>query len=248
MIWYHIIGIISAAVLFLPIAVILVRRLYRYTHYQALLIYCILAFVNILVTENIIRFSAEYKKILGVFNNLLDVPLMMIFLMLYSASKKQSIQMRVLLALYICYEIIIVYFKGLNREAVTLTLGPGIVIIFGITLHFFVRKVKQSLMQSKAAGKAVMITSLCFAYGCFGCIYIMHYILAIQDIPNLLLIFYMVSIIYSSVLSAGLIIESRRIKKLEEAWNTRRELKEFFADEKKPVTRKKVTGPEWEWN
>jgi hypothetical protein len=43
-------------------------------------------------------------------------------------------------------------------------------------------------------------------------------------------------------------IETARVRKLEEAWKTRKELKEFFSEEKKPAASAKTTGRKWEWN
>jgi len=75
----------------------------------------------------------------------------------------------------------------------------------------------------------------------------MHYIFSLQDLSNLFLIYYFITIIYCIILSVGLYIESKRKKKLYELIITRKELMSFFADEKKPATPKGATG-QWKLN
>ena len=92
-----------------------------------------------------------------------------------------------------------------------------------------------------------MATALTFAYGCFIIIYLMHYVLNLQDISGLFLIYYFISIIYSIILSVGLYMEGKRKTKLYDLLITRKELMTFFADEKKPAAPKETTG-QWKLN
>ena len=126
-------------------------------------------------------------------------------------------------------------------------MGPGLLIVFGYSLYYFVYTVKRSFIHNKFVGKAIVASALTFAYGCFIIIYLMHYVFTLQDIPNLFLIYYFITIIYCGILTVGLLLESRRKKKLYELLVTRRELMSFFSDEKKPATSKEITG-QWKLN
>jgi hypothetical protein len=75
----------------------------------------------------------------------------------------------------------------------------------------------------------------------------MHYVLELQDVPNLFLIYYFITIIYCGLLAVGLYMESKRKRKLEELVQTRKELMRFFSDEKKPAAPKGITG-QWKLN
>jgi len=126
-------------------------------------------------------------------------------------------------------------------------MGPGLLIVFGYSLYYFVYTVKRSFVHNKFVGKAIISSALTFAYGCFIIIYLLHYVFTLQDIPNLFLIYYTITIIYGVILAAGLLIEARRKRKLYELLVIRRELMSFFADEKKPANPKGVTG-QWKLN
>lgn len=235
-------GIISTIALFAPVFVILAFSLIRYKNYIALFVYCLLAFTYNLMTEDLIVLSKGFIKNFSIVVNLLDVPIMLFFIMMFSTKAVQIKKMRIFLAAFICFEILVVAIKGISIPAVTIVMGPGLALIFGYSLYFFVQTVKKSFIHPKTISKAVMASAICFAYGCFIFIYLMHYVFAVEDVPNIFLIYFMVTIIYSSLLTVGLVMESKRLRKLEELLITRKELQSFFADEKKTVVSKETTG------
>jgi hypothetical protein len=136
---------------------------------------------------------------------------------------------------------------GITVKTITLTMGPGLTIVFGYSLYYFVYTVKRSFVHNKFVGKAIVASALTFAYGCFIIIYLMHYVFNLQDLSNLFLIYYFITIIYCAILSVGLYMEGKRKSKLYELLITRKELMRFFADEKKPATPKGATG-QWKLN
>ena len=155
--------------------------------------------------------------------------------------------MKILLAVFIVFEIVLIAMYGITVKTITLTMGPGLLIVFGYSLTYFVYTVKRSFVHNKFIGKAIIASSLSFAYGCFIIMYVLHYVIALQDLQNLFLIYFFITIIYCGILSVGLYIESKRKKKLYELLITRRELMSFFADEKKPANPKGITG-QWKLN
>ena len=235
-------GIISTLALFAPVFVILAFKHIRYKSYIALFVYCLLAFSYNLMTEGLIVLPKSIVRNFSIIVNLLDVPLMFLFIMLFSTTAAEIKRMKLLLLIFICFEIIVVALKGLSIPTVTIVMGPGLALVFGYSLYFFVQTVKRSFIHTKAVSKAVLASSICFAYGCFILIYFMHYVFAIQDVPNIFLIYFMVTIIYCSLLTVGLVMESKRLRKLEELRVTRKELQTFFADEKKPAASKETPG------
>jgi hypothetical protein len=145
------------------------------------------------------------------------------------------------------FEIVMIFMYGITVKTITVTMGPGLVIVFGYSLYYFVYTVKRSFVHNKFVGKAIVASALTFAYGCFIIIYLMHYVFNLKDISGLFLIYYFITIIYCIILSVGLYIESKRKKKLYELLITRKELMSFFSDEKKPATPKGITG-QWKLN
>ena len=246
--WQSAIGIISTIALFAPVFIIVATKLIRYKQFFPLFIYCLLAFGFNLMTEHLVNVPKTIERYYGIINNLTDMPLILSFLIFQVASSVQVKRMKIVMAVFILFEIVLIIMYGISVKTITLTMGPGLVIVFGYCLYYFVYTVKRSFIHNKFIGKAVIASSLTFAYGCFIIIYLLHYVLPQPDniIPNLFLIYYFITIIYCGILSVGLIIESKRKKRLEELVQTRKELMRFFSDEKKPASNR-VTG-QWKLN
>jgi len=245
--WHDAIGILSTIALFAPVFVMVATKLIRYKQYLPLFIYCILAFGFNLMTEHLVSVPKTFERYYGIINNLTDMPLILSFLIFQVASSFQIKTMKILLAAFIVFEIVLIILFGITVKTITLTMAPGLLIVFGYSLIYFVYTVKRSFVHNKFIGKAIMASSLSFAYGCFIIMYVLHYVIKLPDIPNLFLIYYFITIIYCGIMSVGLYIESKRKKRLYELLVTRRELMSFFADENKPGTQKRITG-EWKLN
>ena len=245
--WHVAIGIVSTIALFAPVCVIVITKLIRYKQYLPLFIWCVLAFGFNLMTEHLVSVPKTVERYYGIIYNLTDMPLILSFLIFQVASSVQIKTMKILLTAYILFEIVLVAMFGITIKTITLTMGPGLLMVFGYSLYYFVYTVERSFVHTKFIGKAIVASALSFAYGCFIIIYIMHYVIALPDLANLLLIYYFITIIYCGILSVGLYIESKRKKKLYELLVTRRELMSFFSDEKKPANPKGITG-QWKLN
>jgi hypothetical protein len=243
-------GILSTLALFSPVFVMLAFRFIRYRYYLVLFIYCLSAFAYNLLTQDYITVPRNIERTFGIINNLMDVPLMLTFLMLFSTSARQIKRMKLLLGIFIGYELVVIAFLGLSIKTVTIVMGPGLLLVFGHALYFFMETVKRSFIHDKAISKAMMATAIGFAYGCFLFLYLMHYVFALPGVPEIFILYFMVTIIYCSLLTMGLVRERKRIQKLEELRITRKELVRFFEDEKKQlktVIRKDSTG-QWKIN
>ena len=144
--------------------------------------------------------------------------------------------MKLLILGFIVFEAITVAYYGFTVRAITIIMGPGILLVLAFCLIFFVRQAKISITHHKAAGKAMMTASQLFAYGCYSIIYIMYYLLDIRDVQNTFLVYFFVSTFASLLMSAGIIIEKKRVKKLSELKVVRKELSELYRQEKQ-------TGP-----
>ena len=245
--WHSAIGILSTVALFSPVFIIIATRLIRYKQYLPLFVYCVLAFGFNLMTEHLVNVPKQVERYYGIINNLTDMPLILSFLAFQIASSLQVKRLKILLAAFIIFEIVLIMLHGLTVKTITLTMGPGLLLVFGYSLYYFVYTVKRSFFHNKFIGKAIVASGLTFAYGCFIILYLMHYVFVLDDIPNLFLIYYFITIIYCGLLTVGLYMESRRKKKLEELLITRKELMRFFSEEKKPATQNRITG-QWKLN
>jgi len=243
MTWNSIMGFISTIALFLPVAFILLLRLSTYRSFPALLFYYSTVFIYNLLTEGYIKAPADVVYYWGLANNLLDVPLMLYFLTYFSTSKKFMQRMQMLVIGFLVWEAIVLTLKGLNIDAITIILAPGLLLVFGYCLYFFTRQVKLAIVHRKATGKAMIVSSLLFAYGCYTIIYLMYYVfkahldanneVKAQYVEDTFLVYFMVTFLSSLLISAGIFIERKRIHKLTELKITRKELSAIYPETKR---------------
>lgn len=237
MTWNSIMGLVSTVALFLPLAFILSLRLGRYRTFPVLVVYYVIACMNNFLGEGYISSSPEIIKYFGLTNNLLDAPLMLFFLTYFCTSPVQAKRMRILILSLIAFEAIIVSFNGLNKNSITIILGAGLSIVAGFCLYFFIRNAKKAITHHKATGKALMISSLLFLYGCFTILYLLYYVFQTHIVDNKIneqylsdtfLVFFFAITFSSLLMCAGIYVESKRIQKLNELKITRKELSSIY--------------------
>jgi len=243
-------GYISTIALFMPVIFILIFRLGNYRSFPVLLFYYTTVSVYNMLTQGYIKADKELINNWGLINNLLDVPLMLFFLTYLSSSKKMLYRMQVAILSYVIFEFIILFVFGVNVKSITIIIAPGLTIVVSYCLFFFNRYAKHAIMHHKATGKAMIASSLLFAYGCYTILYLMYYIFkAHLDANNkpdprylndTFLIYFMVTTLSSILISAGIIIESKRIHKLKELKVTRKELATIYTETRRTAPFRKV--------
>ena len=212
--WHLIISLISAFTLSLPLILIFGLRLFTNKSFLALGIHYLLAFVYNLMTAGILPTTISLRRNFAITNNLLDIPLLLIFLLFFTRSWRLSKQLVAGLAAYIIFEIISIIIAGYSITSTTIVLGPGILIIVCFSFYFFLKHIQ--VQDSPAeTGKIVMLCSLLFAYGSYSLIYIFHYILKVPYIQDVFLIYYLVTIIASLAMATGIWLERKKITQSE---------------------------------
>ena len=232
MTWNSVMGFVSSFALFLPIFFILTLRLGRYRSFPALLIYYISVFIYNLMTEGYITANNEVVHYWGLSNNLLDVPLMLFFLTYYSTSPAFTRRMKITILGFVLFEATVILILGLNVDALTIILGPGLLLVFSLCLSLFIRQTKIAIMHRKATGKALIVAALLFAYGCYTIIYLMYYVFKTPYIADTFLVYFLVVTFSSLLMCAGIIIERKRVQKLNELKTTRKELSDIYKNTK----------------
>ena len=231
--WNSIMGFISTVTLVLPIACIIALGLWKYRSFPALLVYCFSVFVYNLFTEGYIRADPSVIQNWGLINNVIDAPLMLYFLTYFSMSAAFTKRMHILILGFLVFEAAIITWKGLNIDAITIIMGPGLLSVIGYSLFFFIRQTKIAITHQKAPGKAVIASSLIFAYGCYGILYLMYYVLKTPYVEHTFLIYFLVTTISSLILTTGILIENKRVQKLLELKVARKELSALYSETKK---------------
>jgi hypothetical protein len=250
MTWNQIMGLISTVALSLPIILLLVTKLASYRSFPALLAYYTIVVIYNLLTEGYIKASPEFVSYWGIGNNLLDAPLMLIFLTYFATTPALKKRIQFAVATILALEVVLIAVFGFSVKTITIVMAPGLLLILCLSVHFFVRHTKITIIHQKATGKALMIGSLLIAYGCYSIIYIMFYLLKNEDVENTFLVYYLVSTFCSLLMSAGIFIERKRVKKLSELKVVRRELSELYGNEKtaSPLRQAVLDFDKEKWN
>ncbi len=230
MTWNSTIGLISSIALSLPILFIIILRLSGYRTFPALLAYYFIVFSYNLFTLKYVTPGQDITHYWGIANNLLDAPLMLTFLTYFSTSPTFSRRMKIIIASFLVFELAVIIWKGVTVDAITIIMGPGLLTIIGFCLYFFVRQSKIAIKHGKATGKAIIAASLVFAYGCYTLIYMIYYVFKTPDVADTFLIYFLVTIFSSLLITAGIIIEKKRIHKLNEVKVARKELASIYKD------------------
>lgn len=221
-------GVLAAMAFLAPALIIFSCRLFNNKSLFILGIYFLSVGLCNLMSANLIPASDEFRRTAGLVNNYLDAPLVLLFLPFFCTNSRQKNMLYLSLAAFIIYEIVVTVVCGFNLTALVYILGPGVLILFGYSLYFFVKYARIAIEKNKQIGKAYMLGSIAFAYGCYGMIYCFHYLQKTSAKADVFLIYYIASIIASLIMSIGLVWMTRQAQKIKEVQLTRRELALFF--------------------
>jgi hypothetical protein len=240
MTWNYVMGIVSTVALSLPILTIIATKLHGYRSFPVLLLYYAIAVGDNFLTQGYIHADKAFIRYYGIANNLLEAPLILIFLTYFSTSVQLARKMKILIAAFIGYEAIIVSIFGFTRNAITITIGFGLLLILSFCVIFFTRQTKITIMHRKATGKALIAASFLFSFGCYSIIYLMYYIFKTPK-ADTFLVYFLVTTFSSVLICAGIVIERKRVQKLNELKQTRKELSIVYKENTPTVPIKKIS-------
>ncbi len=134
-------------------------------------------------------------------------------------------RMKIIVMALILFELIVIATVGFNVKAAIICLAPGLLLVLGFSLLFFIHQAKITVVYQKAVGKALISASLLFAYGGYSFIYVVYYLLKTPYKADTLFVYYLVITCSSFLLTAGIFFERKRVKQLTELKVAREELR-----------------------
>ncbi|HUQ96259.1 MAG TPA: hypothetical protein VM010_01245 [Chitinophagaceae bacterium] len=221
-------GAAAVAALCLPVLLIFFGRLYKNGSLFTLFFYYLLNAVYNTMSLNIIVVPELFKSKAAAFFNYLDTPMMLLVLLFFCNEKWKRQMIIALLAIFLVFEMVIAVFFGLDRASSIYLLGPGTLLLLGLSIYFFAHYGKVSIVQGKGTGKTLMLVSIIFSYGCFLILYYLHYLQRTTEVADVYLIYYIVTFISAVLMSLGLIWIIKRSRQINELLTTRKELALFF--------------------
>jgi hypothetical protein len=226
--WNTIAATASTIALFLPVLLILSFRLFKTGSLFFLSLYYLSTGIFNLMSIGLLDVSATARNTFGTLNNYMDAPLMFLVLLFFGFEKWHTRVLYATLALFLVFELVVLYYFGLSGKSSAYILGPNVLFLLTYSIFFFLHYGKISIVHGKGTGKTFMLVSILFSYGCFGVIYYLYYILKHPRVDHIFLIYYIVTCISSMLMCIGLVWVHRRSKKIQEIQLTRKELTLFF--------------------
>jgi signal transduction histidine kinase len=237
---FNIMGLVSTVALSLPIIFLLTSRLAWYRSFPALLFYYTIVLSYNIALLGYIDTSRNYKYYHGIICNFLDTPLILCFLLYFSKTVFFRKKLQLVIFGFIAFEIIVISLYGFNANATTIVLAPGIILTLVISLLFFIHQVKIAVVHHKAIGKAIMVSSLLFAYVGYSFVYTVYYLIKPVYKDDAHIVYFLINIVSCIAMAVGIYFEKNRVKQLSELQTTREELKAIYQEEREG---KKMTAP-----
>ena len=228
---FNILGLASTVSLVLPIGFLLYSGLAWYRSFPALFFYYVLLLSYNLILLGYIPMDSQFRYYHGVINNLLDTPLILLFLMYFSNSVQFRKIMTKLIIGFVGLEVLVIALFGINVKAITVILAPGLILALILSLQFFRHHVKIAVVHQKATGKAMMVSSLVFAYVGYCFVYAVFYLIKPAQKNDAHLVFFLITVFSSIAMAAGIYFERFRVRQLAELKITRNELRKIYGEQ-----------------
>lgn len=162
-----------------------------------------------LISTRVIQINELTTFYIGTWNNILDAPLMLIFMLYFTKTEKIKKLIFISLGALLLYDLIIYLILGVTNRFLTLVIGPGLFVVTAFAFYFFVDQMKSAMYHKKEMGKAFISGGLVFTYLCFLFIYVMFYVLESTHVMDIYMIYHITFIVLALSLIIGLAIIMR---------------------------------------
>ena len=230
---HSLLGIISSIALFLPVVLVIILKLFSNRSFLALAICYFIVGAQNLMRQSVFSVPKLVYQSMSLVDNILDAPLMLLFLTFFSTSALMTKRIRTCIYFFLGFEATILIVFGFNVKAIRIILAPDIALVVAISFSFFLRYVRLSVSHPKNTGKAVMASAVFISYVIFSMVFIFYYLVKNERYHvDAELIYYLVSILSAFLMAIGILIENKRFKKLDELRHTRKELATIYGEKK----------------
>ena len=210
--WIYWFGLLTTGLMLLPVFIVFARKQFG-ADFIALSIYFVTTFVYNLLLIAFPNFPATAKRYIGVTNNVLDTPMILLFLMHFTSSVSIRKIIRICLFGFVVFELGVLLMYGLSFKSISIFSGPGILLILCFSFYFFTRNVIIAINQKIDVAKTMMISGILFAYAVYFMVYLFYYVMETPNKIDALIIYFLASLVASVLLSSGLLKEKKAIKK-----------------------------------
>ena len=204
---YLVVSILTVALSFVPMVIVLLKKLWQATPFQFFAIYwTINGLMNIMfLVEGL---NKQFIEVTSVIYNALDIPMMagIVYLSAFSPALKKII--RFALVPFILFEIICLAKGGLKYESLKYVLGVGVVFMMTLIIWQISLYLQQVVYATREKALLLIHGGLLFQYGTYIVVYVFDYFLQnVADRVDKFLIYYISTLISICIGSSGLLLK-----------------------------------------
>ena len=203
---YRIITILATIAYFIPVIIILLKKIWKDSYFLFLGIYWLAgAIVNSVTLIPGIGLPA--LEVITVVYNMIDIPFVLWILWYTSSSSLLAKILKVIIALYIVAELIVVFKLGINYHAIKYVIGAGVLVVL-ITLVWEITLYLQRMEHNNREKSMLFIyAAFLFEYGSYTIVYIFDYFIIPSDQADKFLIYYISTLIAIMIACLGFLIK-----------------------------------------
>jgi hypothetical protein len=176
----------------------------------ALLIYSAQFFFFSLVTNGYLDLPGTDESLLSFSHIVFDLPLILLFSQYFTEDAAVKAKIRYGLLGWLAMGVLITAVNGLSSRTIALLMGPGLLLADIVCMGFFLHFIKSAIHDRSDTGKAFMVGSLVFLYGCFSLMFFLQFILHAAKDMEIYFLFQVSSIIASLLMTIGILINRKR--------------------------------------
>jgi hypothetical protein len=221
-------GVLCVISFTLPIVIIIYNRYYTHRSLAALLVYYCLVFIDNLLNENLAPSTPSLNFIVSLIDNYTYTPLVLTSLLFFCPIKQKQNKIKILTALFLAYEFVVIAVFGFTLKSVVYISGLGVGIILLYSFYLFIRQVRFSIFHGKNHGRVLMLAAIVFDSSCYSLIYYFGYIQKTPYQNDVFKLYYISSFVSSILMAVGLQLMNKRMKELRAIKITRKELAMIF--------------------
>lgn len=199
---YDIVSVVAIVAYFVPLAILLLKKLWQVTPFLLFALYWVLGGLVNLVDH--MGFGARAIEITTVLYNIIDMPAVMFILHLTTSSPTVKKFTAVAAPGFLGAEVINTVIRGLNYESLKYTLAVGLLLVLTLIIWEIILYLQKITHSGRERGLLFIYAALLFEYGTYIIIYIFDYYLEhISSTVDNYLVYYISSFIAIVIATCG---------------------------------------------
>lgn len=192
---------LTTALFLVPVFFIIKKKLYLHISFAAILVYYIITLAVNAMHLHIFPILENMTNSLIIIDNLLDGPLVLLFLIFFCPTLLTEKAVRYTFYILSLFAVVMVLVNGFNKQTITVTLGPGMLFILVYAFYLFTQRIGGAFYEKNEVAFVLLLTGLLVAYTGYIIVYFFKYVLGGNNDMQSLMLLYDLTTILSLIVS-----------------------------------------------